>query len=334
MRNTRTALALGVSLLACAACTGQGSAPAVTGSSPTYPVGAINGKPLAPAAAPAAVRGFISPAAKAKKLVYIADTFYGYIGIFSQSGQNQTPMGTITAGLSHPGGLAVDKKGNVYAANEVQLTNGSWTVPMYAAGATKPTTVFSTDLSTPTDVAVANDGTIYICNFNTGSNGWVTVYPKGNVKKEYRLSDFGGGSPLSVTLDKKQNVYVMYDIGGNGDSAVNEYAPKATTGTNLNLQFKFGAGIAVDKTGNVLVVQQLNPPAVLVFPSGQTVASQTIQLPNEDQPFDMALIANGKQLLVGDPTSTEVVAIKYPSGQVKGVLANGFGNPGGIALSR
>jgi hypothetical protein len=178
MRNPRTALAAGVSLLAFAACAGQGSAPAVTSSSPTYPIGAVNGKPLAPAAAPAA-RGFISPTAKPKKLVYIADTFYGDIGLFSQSGLNQTPIGTITSGLSHPAGLAFDKKGNLYAANEVEITSGSWTVPMYAPGATKPTTVFSTDLNTPTDVAVANDGTIYICNFNTGSNGWINCVPKG-----------------------------------------------------------------------------------------------------------------------------------------------------------
>jgi sugar lactone lactonase YvrE len=333
MRFTTTAIVAAVSLVALAACAGQGSAPAVSSSSQTYPVGSVNGKPIDPAARPAAVRGYISPAAKSKKLVYVADTYYGLIDIFSQNGQNQTPLGMISSGLSHPGGLAVDKKGNLYVANEVELSTG-WTVPVYAAGATKPSKVFTTDLNTPTDVAVASDGTIYIANFNGLSNGWVSVYPKGNVKKEYRLSDFSGGAPLSVALDKGGNVYVMYDTDSNGDAAVNKYAPKATTGTNLNLQFKYGAGIAVDKTGNVLVVQQLNPPAVLVFPPGQSVASQTIQLPNEDQLFDIALTANDKQLFVGDPTSTEVVAIKYPGAQLKGVLAGGFGNPGGIALAR
>jgi hypothetical protein len=64
---------------------------------------------------------------------------------------------------------------------------------------------WTTDLSSPTDTAVAKDGTIYIA------------------------------------LDAKQNLYVMYDV--SSGSAVDEYKPRAKTGTNLDLVFGSGGGI-------------------------------------------------------------------------------------------
>ncbi|HEY1428904.1 MAG TPA: hypothetical protein VGF18_04985 [Candidatus Tumulicola sp.] len=341
MRNTSTAILAGVSLLACAACAGQGGAPtgfssgnAVAGTSSlsTYPLGAVNGKSSTPAARPAAARGFMSPDAKSKKLVYVADTFNQEIDIFDRSSKNGKPVGAITSGLSDPAGMAVDKKGNLYVANENFVTS-SWSVPMYAPGATTPTKVYATDLSQPTNVAVARDGTIYICNYNFLSNGWVSVYPKGDVTKEYRLSDFGGGAPLSVALDKAGNAYVMYDINAYGNDAVNKYAPNATTGTNLNLEFNSGADIAIDASGDIVLAQQINPSGILVFPPGAVAASRSIQLPTGKQPFAFAVTPNEKQLLAADSFNGEVFALNFQTGQQLRVFATGFGNPGGIALS-
>ena len=193
----------------------------------------------------------------ASKLVYACNLGAGEVNVFRQRGKNQQPIATITNGILGPGGLTTDRKGNLYVADEGPIS-GVWTVQVYAPGVTSPTKSYTTDLSSPTDTAVAKDGTIYIANFNGLSNGWVTVYPKGDVSKEYRLSDFGGGAPLSVALDKKENLYVMYDV--NNGSAVNEYKPGATTGTNLNLAFGSGGGIQVDPAGNILVAQQLGRP--------------------------------------------------------------------------
>ena len=317
---------------------------ALSGSSPqqpaaaslnvnTYPLGAYSTKPGA-AAVSATRPAHGSPSydvKRASQLVYVSNLGAGAIDVFDQRGKNQQPIATITDGILGPGGLTTDRKGNLYVADEGKIS-GNWTVQVYAPGATSPTKSYTTDLSSPTDSVVAKDGTIYIANFNGFSNGWVTVYPKGNVSKEYRLSDFGGGAPLSVALDAKQNLYVMYDV--NNGSAVNEYKPGTTTGTNLNLVFGSGGGIQVDPAGDILVAQQLSPSEILIFPPGQTEPSQTIPMPGGGEPFNFALNHGSKALFAGEyQNANQVDRFAYPSTKFRYVIANGFQNPSGVATA-
>jgi hypothetical protein len=296
----------------------------------TYPLGAYSSKPLTILPRAAVVRGSAPYAVKRdSRLVYVSNLGEGAIDVFHQSGKDQQPIATITDGILGPGGLTTDRKGNLYVADEGPIS-GKWTVQLYAPGATSPTKSYTTDLDSPTDTAVAENGTIYIANFNGDSNGWVAVYPKGKTSKEYRLSDFGGGAPLSVALDAKQNLYVMYDV--NDGSAVNEYKPGAKTGTNLNLVFTSGGGIQVDAAGDILVAQQLDPSEVLIFPPGQTKPSQTISMPGGGEPFNFALNHGSKDLFVGEyQEANQVDRFAYPSTKFKYVIANGFENPSGVA---
>jgi hypothetical protein len=333
----RHTLAAGTAAALLAGCAVGGSSPRQSGAASlnvsSYPLGAYSTKPgmtLLRTASPA--RGTHSYAVKhASQLVYVSNLGAGAIDVFYQHGQNQQPIATITDGILGPGGLTTDRKGNLYVADEGKIS-GNWTVQVYAPGATAPTKSYTTDLSSPTDSAVAKDGTIYIANFNGNSNGWVTVYPKGNVAKEYRLSDFGGGAPLSVALDAKQNCYVMYDV--NGGSAVNEYKPGEKTGTNLNLVFSSGGGIQVDPAGDILVAQQLSPSAILIFPPGATEPSKSISMPGGGEPFNFALNHKSKALFVGEyQEANQVDRFAYPSTKFRYVLANGFENPSGVATS-
>ena len=295
----------------------------------TLPYGAVGGRtiPELRSVSPRAP-GWMSPQAKSGALLYLASLGTNEIGIYKQKGANQSPMSTITDGLNFPCCMTVDIKGNLYVTNE-----GANNVSVYPPGATSPSTVYTTDLSTATDVAVWKDGTIYIPSFNGLANGWVSVYPKGDTSKEYRLSDFGGGAPLCVALDDSGNLFVMYDLDGSGDSAVNEYAPGAKTGTNLNLNFKWGAGIQVDKAGDLLVVQQVEPSEILVFPPGATQPSQTILDPNGDQPFSIALDKKSNLLFAADLNQNTVDSFKYPVGTEQYTIAGGFDNPSGIAVN-
>jgi streptogramin lyase len=343
--NARTldALTLGASLLCLSACGGANSTAGMPSpqtalsagrslqtlaGAVTYPVGAVNGRPASAFAHGARSAGFMSPAATGKNLLYVSNLGGNAIEIFKQRGGHQSPLGTITSGVSIPGGLTVDRSANLYVANE-----GADNVSVYPPGATSPSIVYTTDLSIPTDTAVAKDGTVYIANFNGLANGWVSVYPQGNTSNEYRLSDFSGGAPLAVALDAKQNLYVMYDLNNQGSSAVNEYAPGATTGTNLNLQFQFGADVQVDKSGDVLVVQQVEPSEILLFPPGQTGPSQAITLPNSGEPFAIAVSHNGKILFAGDSTNNLAQSLAYPSGTFNYTIAGDFENPAGVAIS-
>lgn len=330
------ALAAGTAAAVLAGCAVGGSSPQQPGAASlnvnTYPLGAYSTKPgtLLRAANPA--HGSRSYAVKhASQLVYVSNLGAGAIDVFDQHGQDQQPIATITDGILGPGGLTTDRKGNLYVADEGKIS-GNWTVQVYAPGATSPTKSYTTDLSSPTDSTVAKDGTIYIANFNGNSNGWVTVYPKGNVAKEYRLSDFGGGAPLSVALDAKQNLYVMYDV--NSGSAVNEYKPGAKTGTNLNLAFSSGGGIQVDPAGDILVAQQLSPSAILIFPPGATQPTKSIAMPGGGEPFNFALNLRSKALFAGEyQEANQVDRFAYPSTKFRYVLADGFENPSGVATA-
>jgi sugar lactone lactonase YvrE len=263
-------------------------------------------------------------------LLYVSNLGANAVEVFNQRGRAQQPIATITTGIVYPVGLTTDSSGDLYVADSGEY-NGTWVVQRYSPGATSPDKTYTTDLSEPTDIAVAKDGTIYIANFNQLSNGWVAVYPKGNVSKEYRLSDFSGGGPLSLALDVKQNLYVMYALNNSGSSAVNEYKPGAKTGKNLNLAFSYGAGIQVDLTGNVIVVQQVLPSEILVFPPGKMQPSQSIILPNAGSPYNIALNHGSKLLFAGDSWGNVVDRFAYPSGKFQYPLAGGFGNPAGFA---
>jgi sugar lactone lactonase YvrE len=347
--NVLRALTVGAAVALLAGCAGAGSsldrsgagslaanglpAPSLSLHVDTYPIGAYGGKTRAELlAAMRPMHGSLSYDARGAALVYASNLGGNSVEVFNQRGKNQQPIATITNGIVFPAGLTTDKKGNLYVADEGQ-NGGQWTVPVYPPGATSPSKTYSTDLSTPTDTAVANDGTVYISNFNSLSNGWVAVYPKGNTAKEYRLSDFSGGAPLSVALDAKQNLYVMYDLNGSGSSAVNEYKPGAKKGTNLGLAFKFGAGVQVDSVGDVLVVQQVEPSEILVFPAGQTQPSQIITLPSNGQPFNFAVNRRSKALFAGDTTANFLDRLALPSGKFQYNVAGGFNNPSGAAVA-
>jgi sugar lactone lactonase YvrE len=298
----------------------------------TYPLGAYrvgSGAGVLPRLHP--MRGSASyDAHAASPLAYVSNLGANAIEVFHQRGRAQQPIATITNGIASPVGLTTDRRGNLYVTDSSEY-NGKWVVQRYAPGVTSPGKTYATDLSEPTDTAVAKDGTIYIANFNLLNNGWVAVYPKGYVSKEYRLSDFSGGAPLSLALDAKQNLYVMYALNNQGSSAVNEYKPGTKTGKNLNLVFAYGAGIQVDSAGNVLVVQQVLPSEILVFPPGKTQPSQSIVLPNGGAPYNIALNRGSKVLFAGDAIGNVVDHFAYPSGKFQYPIAGGFSNPAGFA---
>jgi len=297
-----------------------------------YPPGAyraVRGVQLLPLINP--MRGSASYDARAAApLLYVSNLGAKSVEVFHQGGRAQQPIATITNGVVFPVGLTTDSSGNLYVTDSGEY-NGAWVVQRYAPGATSPGKTYTTDLSEPCNIAIAKDGTIYIANFNGGGAGWVAVYPKGNASKEYRLSDSSGGSPVSVALDSKQDLYAMWGRGNQGSSVVYEYKPGATTGKNLNLDFAYGAGIQVDSAGNLLAVQQVLPSEILVFPPGKTEPSKSIVLPNGGEPYAIVLNRGSKLLFAGDAIGNVVDLFTYPSGRFRYPIAGGFSNIGGIA---
>lgn len=269
--------------------------------------------------------GWLSRQAKSGKgLIYVSDFSNNDVEIYSATGSNQSPIGQITDGISGPEGSFVDKHGNLYVSN---VTNQ--TVTMYPKGSTSYTLLY-TGFAYPTAVAVGANGTSYVSDL-VGQK--VVEFPFGKTRSERTISI---EYPQGVATDRRNDLYVAYNTGGHGagPGTVNEYLPKSTSGTNLNLPIVWAAGDAIDKKGDVVVADQGsgNNAAVYVFPPGSNTPSLTITQGLED-PFRLAFDKKFKHLYVADAEANVVQVYAYPSGALVNTISSGLKSAFGVAVS-
>jgi|HubBroStandDraft_1064217.scaffolds.fasta_scaffold92450_2 sugar lactone lactonase YvrE len=268
--------------------------------------------------------GWLSPLAKAaKNVLYVADQPSGAVYIYDQKGSDQAPIGSITDGISGVDGLYVDAHKTLYACNF-----GGGTVTVYPAGSTSPSETL-TGAGSPIDVAVAKTGTVYVANFNEGTNGTVLVYPKGQTTPTSTLVTYGSGAfPEGMTVDSKGDLYVAFN---DGTGQVEEFASGSGSGTNLGIHVGYVGGLTMDKSGDLLLVDQ-NVPAVDVFPPGATSPSQQIE--GFKLGFDVAINKKNTDIYVSDGFNPpSVYEISYPAGSVVDTITNSLRGPYGLATS-
>lgn len=245
--------------------------------------------------------GWIASDAKKKKkkpLIYWGSYDANSIDIFSAKGTNPPEKGQITTGLSNPERLVVDKSLSVYATNL-----GNNTITAYKRGATSPFLTISEGVSTPTGLSVDGTGTVYCANVG---NDTITEYPKGKTAPSVTIEAFAE----YLANDAKNNLYASEA------SAVYEFAPGSTNGTNLNLSIGSPGALAIDKNGNIIVIDE-STNMIDVFPAGKTQPSKTIQVPAGDA-FGLSLNKSGQSLYVTVDSSTSgnflVQQLAYPKG--------------------
>ncbi|HEY2473586.1 MAG TPA: hypothetical protein VGI19_02175 [Candidatus Cybelea sp.] len=273
--------------------------------------------------------GWIVPEKKRlKALVYVSDQSVNAVEIYSAKAQNPAPIGEITSGISTPDGLAVDKKGNLYVPNA-----GSSTVTVYKPGKTTPFKTYSPG-SNPNYALVGGDGTVYISQGFVGCI-CITVYPPNSMMPELTIPLSGtGGSPMAMTLDGSNNLYVTLT-----NATVYEFAPGETQGTNLGLiGLHNPRGIAFDRKGDLVVADDpLNflSGYVDIYPRGKTQYSKQINV--GPQPFQIAFGRNDAKLYVVNVSYgyTGYVGVLSASQGYKQVneIMQGLAQPLGVALS-
>jgi hypothetical protein len=273
--------------------------------------------------------GWLSAAARAKnaRLMYVSSTDTNTVDIFPEYGKNVPPIGQITDGIDIPTGMAVDRHGNLYVAN-----NGNNTVTVYPRGSSSPSTTYSTGIQVPVDVAVGNDGTVYVsCLFA----GFVVEYPPGSTTPSLTISLPSAGDPFGIALDARNNLYVVYQ--GNGIfHGVYEYAPGSSSGTNLGLTLPPPGnphGLAFDRAGDLLIVASGAPSApsvVYVYPPGSKTFSRSITRGHIDQPFMLAFDRRGERLFV--PDIGRVHEYRFSDGKALTSESQGVGEGYGVAV--
>ncbi|HEY7993583.1 MAG TPA: hypothetical protein VID24_05205 [Candidatus Eremiobacteraceae bacterium] len=254
-------------------------------------------------------------------IVYVSDEGGQTVYIFPQLGQNQTPIGMITSGVLAPNGLFVDAHGDLYVCNF-----GGGTVTVYHRGSITP---FRTLMGAGSaiDVVVGLDGSVYVSDWDSGSNGRIVEYAPRHTSPSQTI-DVNGG-PEGLALDKTNNLFVAYNDITSSDGEVLEFAPGSTTGTNLGIHIGNAGGATIDSDQNLLLVDQ-NIPGVDVFPPGQTTPSK--QITGFSLAFDVALTASDDRLWITQPF-TAVNEVKYPSGKTFNSITNTITSAFGVATS-
>jgi DNA-binding beta-propeller fold protein YncE len=282
----------------------------------------------------ASLRSFDACPAKGP-IEYVADANHNIINTYSGRFAGQAACGAFASQLHSPLGLYVQVSAHdLYVANEV-VGN----ILVFHRGGVIPYDVYSDLGYSPTDVAVAADGTLIAANINCTLSTWIVGPNGGTPVGHFAMPNCNRGF---VFLAIKHDGNIYYTDNGSFPSRGTLWsvtcpagacgAPTRVAGVRLGFA---SAGIAIDSTGDVT--------AVRLSRGGRDNRAFTFELPNPKpialpllpgQPMGLAIDPLDHHLFVTDTNANTATEYSYPDGHVVGSVVgepnNGF--PSGIAV--
>jgi serine/threonine-protein kinase len=232
------------------------------------------------------------------------------------SGQTVLPFNGIGFRLS-PGGVALDKAGDVYVTSEGMYGR----VVELPPGSSSPTVLPFSGLYQPQGLAVDSAGTVYVADFN---NRVVKLAAGSNTQAVLPFS--GLNYPEGVAVDGQGNVYVA----DRGNSRVLKLAAGSTAQTVLPFSgLKNPDGVAVDPAGNVYVTDTDNN-RVLMLAAGST-AQTVLPLASVVAPWGIA-VDNAGDVFVTAHDSNQVVKLTAGSNTPAVLPLTGLNTPLGVTV--
>ncbi|HVR45633.1 MAG TPA: hypothetical protein VMT95_03160 [Candidatus Binatia bacterium] len=280
----------------CAAGTGSTS-PAVQSQSP-YSQIVHRGMPFAPA-----VHHIVTPNSihatysTLRSLVFEGDQSEAAVNIYRtiRLPSNPAPIATIHVSAGCPYGMAQDKSGTLFVADNC----GGNDVEEYAKGSTTLKTKITTGVSNPLGLAIDASGTLYVSNYPAT----ITEYPAGSTTPSKTITCSCMSDPFGLALDASGNLYIA-DFGA---TKVFELPAGSTTLQDLGLQdLSEPLGVAIDIKTQVMWVTDGAGKKVEVYKLGSTTPFQTIT--GFSDPYAVS-IEN-----VGRPHGTVVQSDLYETG--------------------
>jgi|HubBroStandDraft_6_1064221.scaffolds.fasta_scaffold87901_2 hypothetical protein len=266
-----------------------------------------------------------------KSLVFEGDQDAAAVNIYQTAhlASNPAPIASIHVAHGCPYGVAADKKGTIYVADNCPSGSFLGDIEEYPKGSTTLKTTITDGVSDPLGVAIDKSGTLYV----TGYPGSISEYPAGATSPSKVITGGGLVDPFGLALDSSGNLYIS-DFGA---SAVFELPAGGSSVTNLNLQdLDEPLGLAIDLksgylwenggSGNVVNVYQLG---------GSTSPIETIA--GNGFPYALALQNKGKpngEVVESDIDSHAVYAFKPGSYTPYATLTNGIEQPTGLLITK
>ncbi len=233
------------------------------------------------------------------------------------SGQTVLPFTGIDFRLS-PGGVALDKAGNVFVTSEgmygrvVELPSGSST----------PAVLPFSGLYQPQGLAVDNAGAVYVADFN---NRVVELAAGSN--NQTVLPFTGLNYPEGVAVDSQGSVYVA----DRGNNRVLKLAAGSNTQTVLPFTgLKNPDGVAVDTAGNVYVTDTDNN-RVLKLAAGSNTQTVLPFTGGVSVPWGIA-VDNAGTVYVTEHDSNQVLKLASGSNTPTVLPLTGLNTPLGVTV--
>lgn len=265
-----------------------------------------------------------------RRVVYVANAASNTILIYPDAPNNPAPIGSITAGVSSPQGVAVDYAGNLYVAN-----GGSNTVTVYHRGKSSPYLTYSAGINAPSDVTIDKNGTVYVAMQKPGA---VVEFAKGSMTPTAVITDVQ--DPTALALDRSGNLFVTDASPAGGPSRVLEYVPGSLSGIDLGLKFQYASGVAFDpRSGDMYVADEAAnsvygyhaPFAMRVHRPGPDSLFVVISVGG---PLRIIWILTTPTLVVSQFTFNEVSAFANGLPQQSGMFSQGMAGPTAATLSQ
>jgi serine/threonine protein kinase, bacterial len=231
-------------------------------------------------------------------------------------GQSVLPFTGIDFRLS-PGGVAVDKAGNVYVSSEGMYGR----VVELAAGSTTTTVWPFAGLYQPQGVAVDSGGSVYVADFN---NRVVKLAAGSN--NQAVLPFTGLNYPEGVAVDGAGNVYVA----DRGNNRVVELAAGSNTQTVLPFDgLNNPDGVALDSAGSVYVTDTDNN-RVLKLAAGSNTQT-VLPFTGVSVPWGIA-VGNTGDVFVTEHDNNKVVKLAAGSNAPTELPLTGLNTPLAVAV--
>lgn len=290
----------------------------LAGAPPTAPQSALPGTRADLA------RSRVAPESKSENLLYISDDVGKAVYIFPYP-QGKL-LGKLT-GFQQPGGMCVDKLGDVWVTSATGYSVGA--VVEYRHGGASPIKRLKNNYPFGCSVD-PNTGGLAVTEGNASTNGVVWIYPmgKGN-PKVYRDSRISGASYCGY--DDKGNLFID-GFGGSSDNFIFFVLPKGSSKfkiIKLDRSVEHAGGVQWD--GKYVAIGDEGAGLVYRADPATGKVADTVTL---DSGVDVRQFWIQGSTIIGPPAGHDGVGFwHYPAGGFPIRIMKGFDGPAGAVVS-